>query len=443
MTKLLNDYKFRAILTIIFLFAANVKAQIASFDVTNYNAEIEPDIAAKSVKGKVIVQFDSLKNSLTEIQFDAGNLEIDAVSENKNSLVFAKQKSLLNVILTRPANLNERREITIEYHGTPKYGISFFPDQKQIYTIFSTSQWMPCVDAPDDRAAFRLNLILPRDFKVVGNGNFIKQSNLSGDKISSVWEQKNPVPTYIFGFAAGNFKEFAERSKRVEFRYLVSPQFSIEELLKIFRSTSDMLNFYESKAGVKYADKTYTQILAAGGVEQEMSSFTALGDDYGQGVLKDETDIWLGAHEFAHQWWGNMVTNQNWNHFWLNEGIASFMADAYLEHRFGRERYLAEIEKSKMRYEKARDAGNDKSLVFPDWNKPTREDRTIVYQKGAYVMHLLREKLGDEIFWKCLKEYTQTFWGKSVTTIEFQKSFEKSSGQDLSAFFDKWIYLKK
>jgi aminopeptidase N len=165
-----------------------------------------------------------------------------------------------------------------------------------------------------------------------------------------------------------------------------------------------------------------------------------MNEEYGRGVLKNEKEIWLGAHEFAHQWWGNMVTNRDWTHFWLNEGIATFMTAAYKEHRFGRAEYLAEIEKSKMRYEKVRDAGKDKSLVFPDWNKPASEDRVLVYQKGAYVTHLLREEMGEKAFWKGLKDYTQKYWGKSVETRDFQKTMEKSSGKDLSAFFDKWVY---
>lgn len=419
----------------------SVKAQSASFDVIGYDALIKPDIANKTVQGKVAVRFNSLKDNLADIQLNAGNLEIDAVHENTTALKFEKKESLLNITLTNSAKLNEKRTIEIEYHGTPKYGIRFYAEKSQVYTLFSTSQWMPCVDAPDDRAEFRLNIIAPKDSKIVGNGRFIKQTNLSNNKISSVWEQKTPIPTYLFGFAFGQFREITENHKGVKLRYLTSPQFTENEVRQIFRETKNMLDFYESKAGVKYADKVYTQVLAQGGVEQEMAGFTAMNEKYGREVLANEKDIWLGAHEFAHQWWGNMVTNRDWTHFWLNEGIATFMTAAYIEHRFGRKEYLAEIGKSKARYEKVRDAGKDKSLVFADWNKPTSEDRTLVYQKGAYVMHLLREEMDGVTFWKGLKDYTQKYWGKSVTTADFQKTMEESSGKDLSAFFKKWIYL--
>ena len=426
-----------------FFFMTEAKAQSGSFDVIEYDAQIEPDMANKSVKGKVSLRFNSLKNNLSEIHLNAGVLEIDAAREGKTALKFEKRESLLIVSLARPARVGEKREIEIEYHGTPRFGIRFFPEQRQVYTLFSTSQWMPCVDSPDDRATFRLSLILPKELKVAGNGRFIRERALPGNKSASEWEQKNAIPTYVFGFAAGDFREVTQNHKGVRLRYLASPQFSEKEIRQIFKDTTDMLDFFESKAGVKYTDDVYTQILATGGVEQEMSSFTAMNEDYGRAVLKNERDIWLGAHEFAHQWWGNMVTNRDWTHFWLNEGMATFMTAAYKEHRFGREEYLSEIEKSKMRYERVRDAGKDKSLVFPDWNRPAREDRVLVYQKGAYVTHLLREEMGDEAFWKGLKIYTQKYWGKSVETVDFQKAMEKSSGKDLSAFFDKWVYLTK
>lgn len=426
------------------LFISQIKGQTASFDVINYDAQITPEFESKSVRGKVAVSFYPLTDNLKEISLNAGALEIDWVKADLYDLPFEKKESLLKVQFLQPLKKNGKHKIEIAYHGVPKYGIRFFPEQNQVYTVFSTSQWMPCVDSPDDRATFRLELNFRQDDLItVGNGLLAtRHKSLKNKPHGAVWEQKNPVPTYLFGFAAGKFREVKELYKKTAFRYLAPPQFSEAEIKKVFRDTADMFDFYESKAGVKYPYEIYTQVLAAGNAEQEMDSFTALNEVYGRGVLKDEKAIWLGAHEFAHQWWGNMVTNRDWTHFWLNEGITNFMTAAYLEHRFGRARYLAEIERYRQNYEKVRDAGKDKSLVFPDWNRPTREDRRLVYDKGAYVVYLLREELGEKPFWKGIKEYTRKYWGKSVETNDFQKSMEAASGKDLSAFFDKWVYLK-
>lgn len=420
-----------------------VQAQTASLDIISYDAQIEPDISGKTVRGKVTLRFNALINGLTRIQLNSGSLEIAVVREDKNALKFEKKDNLLNIDLSRPAKLNESRKIEIEYHGAPRFGIRFFPELKQIYTVFSTGQWLPSVDAPDDRATFRLNLILPKDLKAVGNGRLIKQISLPNGKNSYLWEQKTPIPTYIFGFAAGDFREVVFSHRGVKFRYLAPPQFSEAEIKQIFRDTTDMLDFFTDKAGIKYIDQTYTQVLATGGVQQEMSSFAAMNNEYGKGVLENERENWLVAHELAHQWWGNMVTNRNWNHFWLNEGLATFMVAAYKEHRFGREEYLKEIGKLRARYERVRDAGKDKSIIFPDWNNPAPEDRSIVYNKGGYVFHLLREEIGDAAFWGGIKEYTRQNWGKSVTTPDLKRALEKASRRNLSSFFNKWVFNVK
>jgi aminopeptidase N len=310
----------------------------------------------------------------------------------------------------------------------------------QVYTVYSTSQWLVCVDAPQDKATLRLNLVLPANLNVVANGSLIHRLPLSKDRILYEWRQESPVPSYVFGFAAGPFRTLTEKRGPVRLRYLAT-QFSDVDLRRIFRDTADMISFYEKRAGVRYPDGTYTQVLATGGVEQEMSSFTVMRESYGHEVLKDERAIWLGAHELAHQWWGNMVTCRDWNHFWLNEGMASFMTAAYKEHRFGRDEYLREIESYRSSYYKVRDAGKDRSLVFPDWDHPTAEDRTLVYDKGAYVLHLLREELGDPTFWKGIRQYTRRYFGNSVTTVDFQEAMEQAAGRKLAPFFSKWVYL--
>jgi len=219
--------------------------------------------------------------------------------------------------------------------------------------------------------------------------------------------------------------------------------FSPDELSRVFRDTPDMLEFFTRRAGVPYPADSYTQVLVASTSGQEASGFSLLSDAYGRAILDDPAAISLIAHELAHQWWGNLVTCRDWTHFWLNEGFATFMAAAYDEERFGREAYLKDIERAHVRYEAVRETGGDRPLVFPDWNHPTAGDRTLVYQKGAYVLHLLREHVGYDRFWAGIRRYTAAHAGGSVTTDDFKRSMEEASGVSLSAFFDTWVYLRK
>jgi aminopeptidase N len=136
------------------------------------------------------------------------------------------------------------------------------------------------------------------------------------------------------------------------------------------------------------------------------------------------------------------VTCHSFTEFWLNEGFATFMAAAYREHRFGRATYLADIEVMRNRYEQVVSRGNDRSLVFPAWERPTADDRTVVYQKGALVLHQLREHVGEDNFWKAIRLYTRRHFGQSVTTESLRLAFEEASAVDLREFFARGVRLE-
>jgi aminopeptidase N len=411
----------------------------APFDVIHYAAHVEPDITGGTVRGTVAVSVVAGADGLRTITLDRGVLQIDAVRQDDDELTFTTPPGQVEIRLRDPAAANERRRIQIDYHGAPRYGLELVPDRSQAYTIFSTSQWMPAVDAPAARATLDLTVVVPAGLVVVANGEAGAVSTLDDDRESHGFELATAAPSYTFGFAAGPFHEVDEEHGGVTLRYLADG-FDDDALRRVFADTPAMLDFFVDRAGVPYAADTYTQALVVDTVGQEMTGFSLMSEEYGRRMLADPAASSLGAHEMAHQWWGNMVTCVDWRHFWLNEGFATFMAAAWMEQRFGRERYLAEVDAMRQRYERVRDEGNDKPLVFPDWNRPTSADRTLVYQKGAYVLHLLREQLGDDAFWDGVRHYTRTHFGQSVTTADFQEAMEQSSGRDLSAFFDEWVY---
>jgi aminopeptidase N len=413
----------------------------AGATVTHYDVVLEPDIVNKTIKGSMTVTLTSSNKSQDSVDLDCGDLTIDSVTLGSSSLKFSQADHHLRIPLPEFKS-NKTQQIVIEYHGAPRRGVRFYPDRMQVYTVFSTSQWMVCIDDPNERATLRLRLIVPVDLTTMGNGRFVSKSRDSSGKAVHEWLQERPVPSYTYGFVIGRLHTVTQHYGSTSLNYLAE-QYTTEQLQRIFRDTADMMQFYEERSGVKYPGESYSQVLAAGGVEHEMAGFTALKEKYGQGVIDNERDVWLGAHEMAHQWWGIGVGCQAWTHFWLNEGMATFMADAYKEHRFGREEYLKEIEASQKLYEKVKNAGKDRSLVFPDWLHPTAEDRSLVYDKGAFVLHLLRAEMGEKQFWAGIRSYTKKYFGKSVVTSDFQASMQQASSKDLTPFFNKWVYLKK
>ena len=142
----------------------------------------------------------------------------------------------------------------------------------------------------------------------------------------------------------------------------------------------------------------------------------------------------------AHQWYGIGIACKDWSDFWLNEGVATYLADAFLEERFGRERYEKEIAESRTIYEVLKNAGKDRALSYHDWNTTQEAGGRLPYHKGAWVLHLLRQKMGDELFWRGLRGYTRDHWGKAVTSLDLQRSMESAAGESLADFFNKWVY---
>jgi len=134
-----------------------------------------------------------------------------------------------------------------------------------------------------------------------------------------------------------------------------------------------------------------------------------------------------------------MITCKDFGHFWLNEVFAVYMSSAFNEHRFGKEKYLSDISIYKNIYKDLIEKGNDKPLVFSSW-EPSRINRIVVYYKGAYVLHLLREKLGDDAFWSGISLYSQNNYRKSVVTNDFKLAMEQASKSNLDDFFDEWVY---
>jgi aminopeptidase N len=411
------------------------------FDVLGYVATVRPDIQGGTVTGDVSIHLRLLSGKAETIELDRADLVIDEVRQQGRRLDFDLLPRRVRVHLPTPVARGESRELAISYHGAPRSGLRFVAERQQAYTIFSTSEWLVCVDAPDDKATFDLRLVLPAGLKAIGTGTLVSERPEPDGTIVHRFRQKRRASSYLFGFAAGRFIEVKAARGNTALRYL-GDGFSPDELSRVFRDTPGMLDFFTRRAGVAYPLDTYTQALVANTAGQEAWGFSLLSDAYGHAVLDDPAAISLIAHELAHQWWGNLITCQDWTHFWLNEGFATFMAAAYDEERFGREVYLRDIDRARVRYEAVREAGGDRSLVFPEWNHPTANDRTIVYQKGAYVLHLLREQIGDDMFWAGIRRYTATHAGGSVTTDDFKRSMEESSGLNLSAFFDTWVYMR-
>lgn len=421
------------LLFITFCHSLKVFSQNAQLDVQRYEVTIEPDIPEKSVKGVVTVHY-SLPIDENSLTLDAGNLQIKAVSGPYVN-GFSKDGQQLSIQLSENRDIED--QVTIEYYGKPKKGVYYKVEKGQVYTAYFTSSWIICNDRPSDKATIDLKVLVPYQKDCIANGE-LQSKVADDDKVMYHWKQQYETPSYSYGFVIGDFQQTEMKIGELTIRNYATDH-SLTELNHIFSETPAMIDFFEDKTGIRYGQKSYSQVLI-GDHYQEMAGYSVLMNGYGNLVLKDSTETNLISHELAHQWWGNRITCESWNHFWLNEAFATFMSAAYNEHRFGIEKYMADINAYRSVYENIKRRGKDKPMVFDNWNNPSRNDRNIVYFKGAYVLYLLRKELGDEAFWAGIKSYSQRYFDKTVTTQDFQQAMETAANRPLDEFFDEWVY---
>lgn len=422
-----------------FLLLLPVAASAGSppFDVLDYSADLRIDLTKQAVRGEVAVTFESTADGLSAVELDAPGLTIVGVSEKGVPVPHEVREGRLRAVLERPAARGERRTLTVRYAGKPERGMRFGPDQ--VFTSFNTSYWLVSRSDPGDKATLTLALTLPADLSVVASGRPVSREELPGGLARHVWREERPYSTYIFGLAAGRFREASRQAGGVRLRFL-APGLTPEELDRAFAGTEAMLAFFERKAGVPFPGESYPQVLLPGAPAQEMSGFSLMSEAYGRSVLADPREDSLIAHELAHQWWGNLVTCETWSDFWLNEGMVTFLAAAFKEHQWGRDEYDRERALARLRYGRVVAEGKDRPLVHRNWSTPEEMSGPVAYSKGALVLHRLRVELGERAFWEGLRQYTRAGAGGGVDSEDLRAALEKAGGRDLKPFFAQWVY---
>jgi aminopeptidase N len=394
------------------------------YAVEHYDVRLKPDLSAKRMAGEATLRIASRTDRLDAVELDAGDMEIASVKAGQSALYFERKDKTLIVALRTPLFKGDHRTITIRYTAVPAKGLVFFPDQ--IYTSFFTSDWMPCDEHPEDHATLTLTLDVPPQFKVAA----------SGHPDGNVWTLDDPYPAFLYAFAAG---EFAESSKKVD-----GVTLRVLGKANVFDDTASAMKFMAEKSGKPYPLDSYTQVFTHGTVEQEAVGMTLLPEKYADDMAKQHDDLKLLAHELAHQWYGVKILAKDWSDFWLSEGMATFLSDAYLEQRFGKARYDREIAASKQSYDNLRSQGKDRPLFFTDWQTPQQAGGPLPYDKGAWLLSELRRVLTDEVFWRGLQRYTSAHWGGTATSDDLESAMGGAAPKDLNKqltkMFQQYIY---
>jgi aminopeptidase N len=436
----------REIPVLAFLAAAGVAPAAApqpqTQDVLAYRVTLEPDFARRWVVGHEQIVFDPRSLASGELVFTASALTIRDARIDGVSVEPRVEGAELRIPVPRARARARRATLDVSFDGAPARGYEL--RDGVLVTSYFACDWMLCAqEAFGDKATIRLDLILPRTMTTVGPGTLVEARALADGKVRARWESTSAYSAYLYAFAAGELRPSTPGSMnadkgRVELR-LISALPADAKLEALFAPTREMLIFFEGLAGTPFPRKDYTQLLVDGTAAQEQVSHSIIGRAAVEPMLKDPSEDWAIAHELAHQWWGNSITCTTLSEFWLNEGVTTFVVAAWKEHRWGRAAYERELDIARRRLAAAGEEWRDVRLTFDGKYPSLAVRRAIQYSKGALFLDALRTELGDELFWKGFRQYTRDNLGRSVTSSDFERAFERVSGRDLSGIFGAWV----
>jgi aminopeptidase N len=432
-----------------------------AYDAEHYKIAVSFDRQKKLVRGDTTVTLRPLANGFRTAEFDAVDLNFSSVTLEpagaKLSVRTAKNKAI--VTLDREYGTADSVSIRFRYTAVPKKGIYFVDGgtygdgmkrSAQIWTQGEPDEarhWFPSFDFPSDKATTEQLITAMPNETVVGNGELVEKIDNPDSTVT--WHYRMPVPhsTYLVSFVIGEYVKITDEARGIPLAFYVYPG-KEGTGRKAFGQTGRMLAVFEDLTGVKFPFNKYDQTIVSsfqfGGMENITATTMADTEiffadfEFGQATVTD-----LVSHELAHSWFGNLVTCRNWAELWLNEGFATFMEAAYREKAFGRGSYMAKIRSDAATFLVDDTINRRRHALFnrrADDVGSLFDNASTTYNKGGAVVHMLREQLGDDTFWKGVNLYLNRHKLQPVESTDLRDAMQEASGQDLRWFFDQWVY---
>jgi aminopeptidase N len=422
------------------------------YDALHYRLAFTFDEAAKAVFGRADVTLSSLRDALDRIVLDAVQFKVESVRDEKDgTLPFEQGPGTLTVLLPNGLSYGEKTALSVRYVLTdPKRGIKFIaaaaghPAQINTYSWPEDARaWFPCFDSPNDKATSEVLATVRKGWNVLSNGRLVDVTEDTAAGTSTYhWLQDRPHPIYNIMLAAGPFEVVKDRLGDLPVDYWVYPR-DVPDAPRSFRKTPAMIEFYGRTFDYPYPWAKYDQICYAGyGGGMEATSSTMLGDDTIHDARADQdfSSDGLVAHELAHQWWGDLITERHWTDVWLSESFATYAEYLWTRHDLGEDEGAHNLEEKKASYLREARTRYIRPLVFNRFNEPWEVMDSHSYPKGAAVLHVLRAVVGDAPFFRALSLFLHRYEFKSADTHDLMEAFKDATGRNLDWFFDQWVF---
>ena len=429
--------------------AGGVSAQVQAlpFRPSHYWFEIELPDAGPAIKAQAVISL-TREDQADTISLDLMHLHVSRVEINRRRVQFIRTDS--TVLIPLPADAPQRVDVFIAYEGTPTDGLIATKDSAGRWTYFGDNwpnrarYWLPTIDRPDAKAPVTWTITAPFNKTIVANGMLSENTStrIGGRQVLlSRWTERQPIPPYLMVIAAAPLVKYdlgcthSERDHCVQQAVFAAPE-QQKVLPGAFSHAGDIVEFFASTIAPFPFEKLYhlQSRTRYGGMENATAIFYAdrffQGDGVPEGVI---------AHETAHQWFGDAVTEKAWPHVWLSEGFATYFEALYTQHAHGDSAFRAEMARIREQILADTEAVTTRPVIDTTQRDLLALLNVNSYQKGGFVLHMLRSQLGDSAFFRGLREYYTSHEYGNALTDDLRAALEHASDRDLRSFFDQWL----
>jgi len=424
-------------------------------DVEHYRFALTLADSTDRIAGVATVRVRLLSADIRTVALDLANantarqgrgMRVSAVTGRGAPLAFTHADDRLTITLARPSASGEVVEIVVRYEGIAADGLHITQTKYGDRTFFSDDwpdkarQWLPTVDHISDKATMEMDVVAPAHYQVVSNGRRVEETDLPGGTRRTVWRESVPIAPwlYVLGVARFAVQEVGEYDGK-PIQTWVLAQDRDAGFHDFAVPTRDALAFYSEKVGPFSYEKLANIQSNVGGGGMEAASAIM----YGPGSVTGTRSVrWRNVviHEVAHQWFGNAVTQSDWNDVWLSEGFATYFTLLFIEHAYGRDEFVQGLRDSRRTVTEFYARTPDYRVIHENLTDMSKVSNGMTYQKGSWVLHMLRQRMGDDRFWAGIRDYYARFKDANTTTTDFRLAMERASGLDLAPFFQQWLY---
>ena len=413
-----------------------------SVDFFKADINIIPDPDYKRINGKVTYSFKVL-NKTDSVFLDAKNMDFSSVLLNGKKVRHTNTKE--KIVFYKKLKADKTYQLTLDYSTIPEQTVYFLgwkdsiPDNNQIWTQGQgkyTSHWLPSFDDMNEKVEFDLSITFDKAYEVIANGK-LKDTLLNKSLRTWFFDMNKPMSSYLLAFAIGkyNCQKFKSKSG-IPVALYYYPADSLKEE-PTYRYSKEIFDFLSDEIGIAYPWQNYKQIpvrdFLYAGMENTGTTIFSDGFVIDSVAFVDKNYVNVNAHEMAHQWFGNLVTEKDGNHHWLHEGFATYYAQLAEKKLFGEDYFYWKLYESAKQLQLLSSQGKGEALTNPKASSLT------FYEKGAWALHILRNTLGDKAFREGMRSYLNRYEYSNVTISDFIGEMQQFSDSDLKEFEQTWL----